>query len=162
MEAASDHRWRVVCTLRNVTALALLTLCLGVLALWARSYGRSDVLDNRNKRLVSALGIISIAYDRPFNPRSGGKLWVQSTPTDNTVDRSQDFISRLYFFRLSRFPRVTKVAPPHWFIALVVVALAFALKPKPRLRFSLSDLLVLMTFAAVLVAGVAALTRLAA
>jgi hypothetical protein len=41
-----------------------------------------------------------------------------------------------------------------------ITIFAFALKPQPRLKFSLADLLVLMTFAAVLVAGVAGVSRL--
>jgi hypothetical protein len=53
------------------------------------------------------------------------------------------------------------VYAPLWFVALVFALLAFALKPKPRLKFSLADLLVLMTYSAVLIAGVAGLSRLA-
>jgi hypothetical protein len=52
------------------------------------------------------------------------------------------------------------VFAPHWFVAIVFAALAFTLRPKPQLKFSLADLLVLMTFSAALIAGVAGLSRL--
>jgi hypothetical protein len=58
-------------------------------------------------------------------------------------------------------PTFYQLTVPHWFVALILIMLAIALKPKPRLRFNLSDLLVLMTLSAVLNAGVAGLTRLA-
>jgi hypothetical protein len=52
-------------------------------------------------------------------------------------------------------PEAEGLCGPHWFVALVLPLLPVALKPNPRLKFSLADLLVLMTFSAVLIAGVA-------
>ena len=48
---------------------------------------------------------------------------------------------------------------PHWFLVIVSGCLAVVLKPKPRLRFSLRDLLVAMTMVAVVVAALAALPK---
>ena len=48
---------------------------------------------------------------------------------------------------------------PHWFVVIVAGALGVALKPKPRLRFSIADLLVAMTLVAVVVATLAAIPK---
>jgi hypothetical protein len=67
-----------------------------------------------------------------------------------------------FVFAFQIYPRGgMSLAAPNWFVALVLASLAFALKPKPRLKFSLADLLILMTFSAVMIAGVAGLSRLA-
>jgi hypothetical protein len=54
----------------------------------------------------------------------------------------------------------TVFVAPHWFFAVVAGALAVGFKQKPRWRFSLSYLFVLMTVAVLFVAGIAAAVRL--
>jgi hypothetical protein len=174
MEAASDEPssvWRLVRTLRNFTALALLTLCLGVLALWVRSVESFDAVSyfgpSRGCQLSSMAGCVSFVCAETL---AGGathclRLATDSTPGLLEIARQVNGAELespgpIGFYFHSRSAGVT-IHAAHWLIALVFAALAFALKPKPRLRFRLSDLLVLKTFAAVLVAGVASLTRLA-
>jgi len=54
---------------------------------------------------------------------------------------------------------ITRVSAPHWFFALVFGTLALLLKPKPRLRIGLRELLVVVTLAAAALGGVEALAR---
>jgi hypothetical protein len=164
MEAASGvppSRWGVVRTLRNVTASALLSLGVGVLALWARSTSRSDQLrfnGGGGMNVISVLGVFNFWYGL----RSPSPDWTMTFSSDSIKDVEARFV------RITERPKIGYrtigsawvLFAPHWFVAIVFAALAFVLKPKPRLRFSLSDLLILMTFAAVLVAGVASLSGL--
>ena len=46
---------------------------------------------------------------------------------------------------------------PHWFLVLLTASQALLLKPKPRLKFSLRELVVLTTVAAIMCGGVAVL-----
>jgi hypothetical protein len=54
----------------------------------------------------------------------------------------------------------TEFGVPHWFLVVVTGALAVLLKPKPRLKFSLRELLTLTTVAAIVLGGVIALARI--
>jgi hypothetical protein len=49
---------------------------------------------------------------------------------------------------------------PHWFLAITAAGLALAAKPKPRLRYSLRGLLVVITVAAMFAGAIAAFWRL--
>lgn len=155
--------------LRNLTALGLLTLSLGTPALWMRSYFTHDIVfrdDNSKTRqwsfesIAGRLGYLSgWSADCVAGPLQHVSVEVQYWRPefyDSTVRPIQKFGFGYY-----RDPTVIWVYWPHWFVVLCSAALAFALKPKPRLRFSLADLLVLMTLSAVMIAGVAGLTRLA-
>jgi hypothetical protein len=148
--------------------LGLLTLSFGVLALWVRSYvwldqyvyygyygERETILDSRKGQLS-----LSSAAQESNHVERFGSIHFIPMPTQIPARASSDPPSVLAFsYRLVGDMRL--VVAPHWFVALVLATLAFALKPKPRLKFSLADLLVLMTFSAALIAGVAGLTRLA-
>jgi hypothetical protein len=161
----------LVRTLRNLPALGLITLSLGVLALWARSRDRYDAVDFRTSnswRFESVNGRTYLTclpgpehFPNPYFDRV-------RVSTDSAALLLSEFRARLANFGgdFSELPspwgwsfrddsRGWTIYVPHW-----LVALAFALKPKPRLKFSLADLLVLMTFSAVLIAGVAGLSRL--
>jgi hypothetical protein len=175
MEPASDNPpaptsrlGQLVRTLRNLTALGFLTLSVGVLALWARSYVMRDSVYGNWARahwsFSSRCGRLNLVGGRPGGQNAYYLLRSRSEPAGKWRDK----------FRESGFPpkefggfgyyellNAVWVFIPLWFVALVFAALALALKPKPRLRFSLSDLLVLMTFSAVLIAGAAGLTRFA-
>lgn len=190
MEPTSDNRpaptsrlGRLVRTLRNLTALGLLTLSLGVLALWARSYRHFDwwgpgvvLVDVTETTLrpqsgfvcESANGVLAIWH---VGNLRGTRWWAWSIGrTDANGNYPADYSPRVTGdrgesardgFRAKTFPNGSfQGSMPDWFAFSIFVGIAFALKPKPRLRFSLSDLLVLMTFSAMLLAGVAGLTRL--
>jgi hypothetical protein len=174
--APTNRLRRLVRSLRNLTALGLLTLSLGVLALWVRSYSWHDcffwVGRERQVEIISLAGGVQaimeadVLSDLPL----GFKLRTTSTA------ESLELLWRLHLkvspankiewpgafgFLSPALTSDSSVYLPHWFVALVFALLAFALKPKPRLKFSLADLLVLMTFSAALIAGVARLSRLA-
>jgi hypothetical protein len=139
--------------------LGLLTLSVGVLALWVRSYVRADVLViNRKIPIQSTVGSIVVSSNPIPIEQERGNFWFRSTRAAAFFDSDTFRVALIFRFRLGK---QLFVAVPHWFIALAFAALAFALKPKPRLRFSLADILVLMTLSAMLIAGVAELTRLA-
>jgi hypothetical protein len=54
----------------------------------------------------------------------------------------------------------TRGIAPHWFFVLVAGALALAFKPKPRRRFSLGEVLGVMTVAAIAIAAITSLLRI--
>jgi hypothetical protein len=186
MNPASDNRpaptsriGRLVRTLRNLTALGLLTLSVGVLALWVRSYEWCDGIQINSGR--TTFSVASLSGRSYFGRRSNSgqmlrtrgryprRFLIHSRRSETMVDSlrksdakfSQRRAPNAYGFGSHRTTRYSELFAPHWFVALVFALLAFALKPKPRLKFSLADLLVVMTFSAVLIAGVAGLTRLA-
>jgi hypothetical protein len=165
---------RLIRTLRNLTALGLLTLSFGVLALWVRSYAWDDQFNHfgmRTSVFSSAGGQLTLASMPQLalvGTEPGELLYGAAPMQPASGDRYADGV-RIPFsvgkpsalnFGFDRAGPYPVVYAPHWFVALVFALLAFALKPKPRLKFSLADLLVLMTFSAVLIAGVAGLSRL--
>jgi len=165
-EPASDNRpaqtsklRRLVRSVRNFAALGFLTLSVGVLALWVRSYSSGDLVGLSGNRLVSLLGSLTLSW--PVDPSSDESGWFETGPAEDVQVFYSAFFAPMRNFELRKYPMWTRVTVPHWFVALVFALLAFALKPKPRLKFSLADLLILMTFSTVLIAGVAGLTRLA-
>jgi hypothetical protein len=162
MEAASDKRWRLVRTLRNATALALLAISIGILALWGRSMTQSDRirLNGGEVHVYSALGVLNFWYS-PQGKSDNVKVSFSSLSIEEALPQIILVPERLKIGNRI-MGSLVGVFAPHWFVALVVAALALSFKPKPRLRFRISDILLLMTFAAVLIAGVAALGRLAA
>jgi hypothetical protein len=175
MEPASDNpraptsrlrQW--VRTLRNLTALGLLTLSLGVLALWVRSFGRTDYLTRHDPdyhwTVSSWAGRLSyLGGPGMVTNRGNITVYEHSCVTQDDIPPNQRVGSThgTFVFAFHVYPSGGMyLAAPNWVFALTIGALAFALKPKPRLKFSLADLLVLMTFSAVLLAGVAGLSRL--
>jgi len=182
MDTASDNRpaptsrlRRLVRTLRNLAALGLLTLSFGVLALWVRSQVRLDSLIGtgweKSLTLSSFNGqcyfILAEAFTYGFEDPSSVSLVSRSSEEVLKIERwitgqgGQSPLSSPGSYGLGFRRHPLRIYVPHWFVALVVALLAFALKPKPRLKFSLADLLVLMTFSAMLIAGVAGMSRLA-
>jgi hypothetical protein len=173
MEPASDNRpapnssrlGRLVRTLRNLSALCLLTLSIGVLALWLRSitwFDRVDIKRDSQVSLGSAAGLLNLWTGILTLPHDSIEFRFSTGSTEEALsERGVDPDLPVLKIGYRQYGRGWVYFVPHWFIALVFALLAFALKPKPRLRFSLSDLLVLMTLSAVMVAGVAGLTRLA-
>jgi hypothetical protein len=145
--------------------LGLLTLSVGVLALWVRSLFFVDVVEVRSVlQAISVNGRLIVTYypagqsDEEYFIRLTAE---RAAPALNNARTKGSDMPTAWGWGWDSNNVITITFAPHWFVALVFAALAFALKPKPRLRFSLSDLLVLTTFAAVLVAGVAGLSRLA-
>jgi hypothetical protein len=146
---------------RNLSAWGLLTLSFGVMALWVRSYVSIDVVDVASAGVASHAGLIVIRCYEPNNQLNGESLFFLTSASQETLGPYWHVLQGLSGFDFRRDPHATTVYAPHWFFALAFALLSFALKPKPRLKFSLADLLVLMTFSAVLIAGVAGLSRLA-
>jgi hypothetical protein len=166
MESASDigpappsRLERLVRSLRNLTALGLLTLSFGVLALWVRSNWKKDVVWGwfgvpGYLQVDSNGGTLRLL----INQEQQKWTWKYKSQKREGDQRKWFLIAQNHQGGLGR---ELDLKMPYFLIALALVIPALALKPKPRLKFSLADLLVLMTFSAVLIAGVAGLTRLA-
>jgi hypothetical protein len=161
----------LVRTLRNLTALGLLALGVLIFGLGVRSFFIVDVIDVKKRGTLavdSINGQLTLTHLRSFSHREwleGPRIRHGSEATDVVLDKMRAAghadLPSPWGWGFHNIRLIWNVYAPHWFVALVFAALAFALKPKPRLKFSLADLMVLMTFAAVLLAGVAGLSRLA-
>jgi hypothetical protein len=156
--------------------MGLLTLSFGVLALWVRSCWWSDNVIGPPSGPVR-YGMASGNGWLTYRFRNG-KLTPQSFPKWTWRSTSAAAMEKVYKQMedsIKGTPGATFARPtfafgwkddwgfqfPHWIPIAITTIFAIALKPKPRLKFSLADLLVLMTFPAVLIAGVAGLSRLA-
>jgi hypothetical protein len=152
--------------------LGLLTLSLGVVALWVSSYSGLGLV---NGKLPAKQGFVFQSWKGQLRSmwysvsnRIPESRWALSYSPAPEWERMLKVIyarqppeSSILGFRARVSFDEWRVAAPYWFLFLVFATLAFALKPKPRLKISLADLLLLMTFFAVLIAGVAGLSRLA-
>lgn len=184
MEPVRDNRtaWQLALlvrfarTLRNLSALVMLALSIAVLALGMRSYSRYDALRIQphdaparpSWSLESFFGHVHLTKAHFLRKLPPHRVWEQQWPLPTFSSHSADVAlysvhstvrSFRFGFGSQSLGNNFSVAIPHGFAAVVTAALAFAIKPKPRLRFSLSDLLLLITASAALLAGVAGLDR---
>ena len=160
--------------LRITLASLCLVLCVGFAGLWMHSYyvyghlyGRY-VLGLERLILANEAGQVMISWEpdltqgeAPFR-RKKELTWSSTRPEENNKQIQNSIHDLGYFgFHAKKYiPDVWVVKAPHWFLVLVTGALAVLLKPKPRLKFSLLELLTLTTVGAVVLGGVVALARL--
>jgi hypothetical protein len=160
--SSRNHITGMIRAVRNLAALACLTVSWGMTALWVRSYWRIDELQVTGRVAFSSLYGVSSAFGvLPPAQMNDGRTGLSSAPTVQARRSYVDLLTH-WSFRYHEVEGVSQLQLPHWFVALVCSLFAFALKPTPRLRFSLADFLILMTMSALLLAGAAGLPRLAA
>jgi hypothetical protein len=165
-----NHRWfRVaVRAIRGVVSIACLLACVGFAALWVRSYYSHDTLcrwsgSDWHVGAWSLDGQIThTALRRAFNGGMPVAPWTwtrRPTAVQRLLAGGQPSeVPTLLGFGYSRLRnRGYTFIVPHWFLVAMTGTLAVAVKPTPRLRFSVRDLLVAMTMVAVVVAALAAL-----
>jgi len=167
--------------LRIGMALVCLALCFASIAIWLESYQTQGVVtaplsNARDTRAVSQQGrvhLISVDVEGFGLDPSRGFIWpgggfnfvmgereVVFIPIGDILGGGQApaLLPTDLGFGVGTGP-ISRVSAPHWFFALVFGTLALLLKPKPRLRFGLSELLVVVTLAAAALGGVEALSR---
>lgn len=157
--------------LRITTAWFCLVLCIGFVALLVQSYSVTGILafrfaDAECFALSSRRGNVEItsfnseklpgeqsefAWGWQFIPRGGVNPVDICTLLGGPSETD-------YLFILPR--GLKKLSIPHWFLILLTGGFAILLKPKPRLRFSLRELLLLTTITAVVLGAVAGLGRI--
>ena len=157
-------------TLRTAASAACLVACMAFLALWGRSFFWNDTIYQHRATGYSHLRswkgqneFIFLPWSNPTHTLSSG---LSSDPTDewqSVVDKAGGLGIKgrepFGFGWGGMRPDETRAVAPHWFFVLVTGASSLALKPKPRLRFSLQDLLILTTLAAVVLGAVCSLHR---
>jgi hypothetical protein len=159
--------------IRGVVSIACLLACIGFAALWVRShYERDDMYWRGSGQYVALMswnGQVAYAV-RIYPPVTYAPPTLRSTTRPAEL-RVSSHIDRFLWnaeersilgFGMSRTtPDIdaSRLTVPHWFLVIVSGALAVLLKPKPRLQFSVRDLLVVMAMVAVAVAALAALPK---
>lgn len=162
---------------RIAASLICLAACVGFAALWARSYYFHDALTGpfTNSKILcltswhGRLSFLTLLNNPPVPPEFGthrpppiDDYILQVSPADKWLAavRDDDSISQLpqvgiTFMRRGQW----EACAPHWFLLLLAGALAIALKPKPRMRFSLRETLAILTVAAVVIGTSATFAR---
>ena len=169
MSSAPKRHWLQfgLRSVRKFSSLVCLTACMGIAALWVRSYFWTDQLCRSHGGtylgLISWEGTITLG-DRPNPPPAIEYLQLVCTPADEWQDAMAGRTNEhpeLLGFGYERFKLGGGGAAfaPHWFFVAVAGGLAAALKPRPRRRFGMRDLLVVMTLVATLVCAVMLLPR---
>ncbi len=152
--------------LRNTTASICLVLCMGFVAFWIQSYFSFGIIQGP---ISGSMGFYSSSWKGQV--RLG---WLPLTIGRPEISWDRRFLSKeeikqlgpvspeagLFGFHADSRPPIRSVATPHWFLVLVMGSFAILLKPKPRLQFSLRDLLLFTTIAAVILGAAAALIRM--
>lgn len=157
--------------LRSAVWISCLIACVGFVAIWVRSYSWHDSLTRLDagqyRDLVSWNGRIivrSLRYPREIPGEQFRPLTMFSSPAHEWEDghrhlqrigSSKPSNTRFWEFRWSS----SRASAPIWFFVLVAAGLAFLLKPTPRLKFTMLDLVVGLTLGAVALAGLAAFMR---
>jgi hypothetical protein len=160
--------------IRGVVSIACLLACIGFAALWVRSHYWHDSLDwwrpDRYVGVRSWAGHVThMSFQRePLSPMPGSPLGLTGARTDEnshailTAAQGMIFEDRTLVLGFGYWQTAVEsymLTVPHWFLVAVSGALAVALKPKPRWRFSVRDLLFATTMIAVIVAALASLPR---
>jgi hypothetical protein len=163
--------------IRGVVSVACLLASVGFAALWVRSYWWIDGFawgpppTSTGMRCEPHLAGQS-ADGRVLFVRFSDESW-RGPPHESSLAlecQSRSKTARLWWFPdyaggLLRygFRRFAtdgySLDCPHWCLIVAFGAFAVAVKPKPRLRFTIRDLLVAMTLVAVVVAALASLPR---
>lgn len=156
----------MIVKLRNLAACACIFLWVVIVVLWMRSYALRDTLGGP-VTVLSWRGQLVVWYvaDRPSN---WGTL---SRPTRSlTISSDGQLMSHgqrvtfppkpsLVGFTWERLPGELRTTFPHWVPISVAALLAFILKPPPRLRVSLLELLTLLSITSIAVGSVTLLFK---
>jgi len=148
--------------LRIATASICLTLCFGSVALWVQSYYfywtlQVSLSNSLGFCLSSDTGSVGceifdardLSFWRGFN--------VQENSDEGTLST---LLESLWGFDFYQQGYDVYFSVPYLLLALITSGLAMLLKPKPRLKFSIRELLMFSTIAAIMFGGVGAVSRL--
>jgi hypothetical protein len=135
--------------IRVVISCLCLVLCSGLVGLWVYGYYSNGSLSSTYYTLTFEQG-----YVRYIHGTVIGGWWDETLPKKMIVRANDSFC--LYMSDKShRWGTI-----PNWLLTLSTGTLAILLKPKPRLKFSLLDLLLFTTIAAIVLGTVTTLARL--
>jgi len=155
--------------LRVVTSFFCLAACITFMALLVHSIYWNDTIFRHHEtgywHLRSWKGQVDF-HSIPFTEKNTPSFGVVCTPTE----RWQALLGR-YGGRQPQRPKLfafkwgengaesIRVVAPDWFFAIGFGALAFAFRPKPRLKMSLRELLIITTFTVVMLGALESLHR---
>lgn len=154
------RRWVAISfrLIRTVVFAVCVVACVAFAALWARSHYWNDTIYRHQSELYWHLrswkGSLQY-YSRTWDGSRDPFIGLNSNPTEEYQSMLSRHGSRgitgpeLWGFGWGERAERTRVVAPHWFVALMAIAIAFAVKPKPRWRFSVGELLAIMTATAV-------------
>jgi hypothetical protein len=170
MTENARRRWLSPHALRSVASVGCFTLCVSFCVLWARSYAWSDdLVYGTPKSVMEVLSFDGSLYlvvgrgDSLTGPRLYSRSAADARSIIVTLNNHGYKLPKpilLGFGWGGVFPQQSGILIPHWSLVALVAIGAFALKPKPRYRFSMLDFLALTTSVALLAALVAWLVRL--
>lgn len=158
----AKRSWRLF---RTLAAWVFVALSLLFVALWVDSYRMRSELSGSlspgtfvNVGYVKGVARIVVADLTHFSWPDNYQKWAfKRFPTDAS---SIWFLDKTFdSFHWKRTETSQYIVIPFWSLVLVSAAIAVALRPKPRLRFGLRDLLILTVLVAVTFGGVEALSR---
>ncbi|MCA9229452.1 MAG: hypothetical protein KDA57_02275 [Planctomycetales bacterium] len=171
-EVSNNARvWR---WLRIVISQFALVLCVSFGVLWAGSYSHQGVLNSRIKKTygfymsswegIIRSGCIDIIKE-PF-----GSQFTRSTilrlhfkkpvnPIKTKMKGQFSHLPNMFGFHVTHLNNGWAMSVPHWFLVLLTGATAITFKPKPRLKFSLREIMLLTTITAGVVGAVTILFR---
>ena len=159
LRVSGDERLSVGHRLRIALSRCCFSACMAFIVFWIHSYKyyafvSGSPTNTRCDAIVSWQGRVRMnSYAIGPNLRNDPpELDGGFVPHPHPKTRAHPSPSFLGFHL--RIGRSWKSAAPHWFFTLLAGSIAFILKPKPRLRFSLKSLLFAMTLLAVMLGAV--------
>lgn len=140
-----------------------LTVC--AFTFWIRGEHYADSLKliggGKEINLVTGLGRVTLAYWTPpagWIELSARGCKVETAPVSGTGRNRKNDPDFRFLWRL---PDLALLSVPNWLITVAAGVLTILLKPKPRFKFSVRELLVLTTFAAVVMGALITLLQFA-
>ena len=153
-------------TIQNVIAMIFLVLSVSILALWIQSHIAYGVMQGP---VLRSLGFYSSSWKGqlrfgwlPLTPNKPEIIWDRRFLSKKEVEQVQPVPADagILGFHADSRPPVRSIAAPHWFLVAVTGAIAILLKPKPRMKFTVKDLLQLTVVVAIVFCVVAIFLRM--
>jgi hypothetical protein len=152
--APAAGRTAILKYLRIAVGALCLIACVLVMALWVRSYWKHDVMfldhSNRDTRLGSQYGTVYLYSHPPLVPKTGWRVAFGTLPSPT---RKPTFM-----FECQLRAKDTRFRLPHWYIAPLFAAAAFAPRFHWSRRFSLRTLLIATALVALAMGSIIAIT----
>jgi hypothetical protein len=156
--------------LRNLGSSICLLACFAFVALWVRSYFRYDAISGPLPGDCSAFANSwhgRFLYRQRNTPEFPSFHWYSAPAAEYGERRRQEDADGrhtrtktfLGFSAIAMSSGGWQASFPYWFTIILAGMLAAVLKPKPRWRFSLRGLFVILTLAAAGAAAIAAFAR---
>lgn len=157
--------------LRNVASLLCLTVCIVFVAFWVQSY---DLYGAMQSRLTPTKAVAMRWFQGGmtfYGINDSGRVDVSSLDRSFHFEPAEEYLAKLraakampnfpayYQFSIHSSPGLFSVTAPHWFLVVVTGMLAVLSKPKPRFKFSLRDILIVVTLVAVVLGALEAASK---